>query len=200
MSSIFCRLYCPLKTTNFCSSVLLIFGAHIIHIDEGERKLAISITKHNFLPSPFTILRPHNSIISFLFLFIVSPYPPFHLYFSSSPFSCFTKTISTLHRSHVTPTTRMRRRRKTVQMRRNQDVGEQQKQGGGKRGKRQKGGGAGGAGRIVEMWWRSKGEKLIKETYEGERDSYRVVFSARNSYSPRISEPKLEWLVVCNGQ
>lgn len=73
MSSIFCRLYCPLKTTNFCSSVLLIFGAHIIHIDEGERKLAISITKHNFLPSPFTILRHHNSIISFLFLFIVSP-------------------------------------------------------------------------------------------------------------------------------
>ena len=124
MSSIFCRLYCPLKTAKFCSSVLLIFGAHILHIDEGERKLAISITKHNFLPSPFPILRPHNSIISFLFLFIVSPYPLFHLYFSSSPFSCFTKTISTLHRSHVTPTTRMRRRRrrrrrKTMQMRRN---------------------------------------------------------------------------------
>ena len=39
MSSIFCRLYCPLKTTNFCSSVLLIFGAHIIHIDEANANL-----------------------------------------------------------------------------------------------------------------------------------------------------------------
>ena len=65
---------------------------------------------------------------------------------------------------------------------------------------------------TIERWWRwwcrensrivvvKQRGKLIKETYEGERDSYRVVFSARNSYSPRISESKLEWLVVCNGQ
>ena len=69
-----CRLHCPLQTTN-CSSYGL--EEEIVHINEGEGKIALPSTKHNFLitHSPFCLrtirlLPPPQSFI------LPSPPPP----------------------------------------------------------------------------------------------------------------------------
>lgn len=51
----------PVSFSCHCSSFgSMILGEQIVHINEGKGKLALSSTKHNFLPAPLPLLLLHN--------------------------------------------------------------------------------------------------------------------------------------------